>query len=149
MTHGDRIIDASTKLTKLDLVRYYESVADWILPHLKGRPCSLVRGPNGITGQIFFQKHGGVGVEGIKQLDASLWPDHEPLLEVDSTRALASAAQMNVIEFHTWNSTSRKINSPDRMVFDLDPGAGTSWGHVQEAATCCVRCWGNSSSQRG
>ena len=65
----------------------------------------------------------------------SLWPDHESLLQIDSSQALASAAQMNVIEFHTWNSTSRKINSPDRMVFDLDPGAGTSWNHVQEAAT--------------
>ena len=134
VTHGERVIDATTKITKLDLVRYYESVAEWILPHLKGRPCSLVRGPNGIAGQLFFQKHGGVGIEGITHLDASLWPDHESLLQIDSSQALASATQMNVIEFHTWNSTSRKINSPDRMVFDLDPGTGTSWGHVQDAA---------------
>ena len=135
VTHGERIIDASTKLTKLDLVRYYESIAGWILPHLKGRPVSLVRGPNGVAGQLFFQKHGGVGIEGITQLPASLWPAHQSLLQVDSAGALASAAQMNVIEFHTWNSTSRKIRAPDRMVFDLDPGAGTSWNHVQEAAT--------------
>ena len=135
MTHGDRVIDATTGVTKLDLVRYYESVSEWILPHLKGRPCSLMRAPTGVKGQLFFQKHGGIGIAGVTQLDASLWPGHESLLEIDSPTALASAAQMNVIEFHTWNSTSKKIDTPDRMIFDLDPGAGTPWKHVQEAAS--------------
>ncbi len=135
ITHGDRIIDPSTKLTKQDLVHYYESVSEWMLPHLQGRPCSLLRGPSGVAGQLFFQKHAGIGIAGVRQLDASLWPGHQGLLEIDSAAALASAAQMNVIEFHTWNSTTRKINSPDRMVFDLDPGAGTSWGQMQEGAT--------------
>lgn len=135
VTHGDRIIDASTGLTKIDLVRYYESVSDWILPHLKGRPCSLVRGPSGVKGQLFFQKHAGIGIANVRQLDPSLWPDHEPLLEIDTLKALTSAAQMNVIEFHTWNSKSRNIDKPDRMIFDLDPGEGTPWPQVQEAAT--------------
>ena len=71
------------RLTKLDLVRYYESVADWMLPHLKGRPCSLVRGPEGVTGELFFQKHlGKLQLPGVKTLDPALWPEHEPLLEV-------------------------------------------------------------------
>lgn len=136
VTHGERVIDPSTGLTKLDLVRYYESVADWILPHLKGRPCSLVRGPSGVTGTLFFQKHGEkIGIPGIKELDAALWPGHEALLEVGTRQALAGAAQMNVIEFHTWNSTAKDIDRPDRMVFDLDPGEGTAWPQVQEAAT--------------
>lgn len=135
VTHAERVIDPSTGLTKLELVRYYESVADWILPHLKGRPCSLVRGPNGVTGQLFFQKHGEkIGIPGITELPASLWPGHDSLLEVGSAQALAGAAQMNVIELHTWNSTVKNINAPDRMVFDLDPGEGTGWTHVQEAA---------------
>jgi bifunctional non-homologous end joining protein LigD len=134
VTHADRIIDASTGLRKIDLVRYYESVADWLLPHLKGRPCSLVRAPAGVDGKQFFQKHGGIGIEHVKQLDASLWPGHQPLLEIDSRKALASAAQMNVIEFHTWNSRSTNIDKPDRMVLDLDPGTGTPWNQVQEAA---------------
>ncbi len=135
ITHGERVIDPSTQLKKIDLVRYYESVSEWILPHLKGRPCSLVRGPKGVTGQLFFQKHMDKAFPGLKELDASLWPGHESLIQVDTVEALLGAAQMNVIEFHPWNSTSKKINLPDRMVFDLDPGTGTTWKQVQEGAT--------------
>ncbi|MDM0078497.1 DNA ligase D [Variovorax sp. J2P1-59] len=135
VSNADRVIDPSSGLTKLDLVRYYESVAEWILPHLKGRPCSLVRGPSGVQGELFFQKHDEkISIPGIRELDPSLWPGHGALLEVGTAQALASAAQMNVIEFHTWNSTARSIDQPDRMIFDLDPGEGTSWQHVQEAA---------------
>ncbi len=135
VSHGERVIDTSTGLTKLDLVRYYESVAHWILPHLKGRPCSLVRGPDGVTGQLFFQKHGEkIGIPGIRELDAALWPGHAALLEVGTLQALAGAAQMNAIEFHTWNSLAKNIDKPDGMIFDLDPGEGTVWQHVQDAA---------------
>jgi bifunctional non-homologous end joining protein LigD len=138
VTHAERIIDPSSGLTKLDLVRYYESVAHWILPHLQGRPCSLVRGPSGVIGQLFFQKHGDkekLGIPGIRELDPALWAGHDALLEVGSPHALAGAAQMNVIEFHTWNSLAKNIDKPDRMILDLDPGEGTVWQHVQEAAT--------------
>ena len=136
VTHAERVIDASTGLTKLHLVRYYESIAPWILPHLVGRPCSLVRGPSGVSGQLFFQKHGSkIGIPGIRELDAALWPGHVALLEIPTTEALVGAAQMNVIEFHTWNSVARNIDKPDRVVFDLDPGEGTGWRQVQEAAT--------------
>ncbi|HEY6514363.1 MAG TPA: DNA ligase D [Burkholderiaceae bacterium] len=136
VTHPERVIDPASKATKLDLVRYYESVSDWLLPHLKGRPCSLVRGPEGVTGELFFQKHlGKMNLPGVKVLDPELWPEHEPLLEVATAQGIFSAAQMNVIEFHTWNATTRTIGKPDRMVFDLDPGDGVSWSRVQEAAT--------------
>ncbi|MEP7295529.1 MAG: DNA ligase D [Burkholderiales bacterium] len=135
ITHGDRVIDPSSGLTKLDLVRYYESVADVMLPHLTGRPCSLVRGPTGVEGQLFFQKHSErTAIAGLKEMDSALWPDHDALLEVGSALALVGAAQMNVIEFHTWNSTEKKIDAPDRLILDLDPGDGTPWAHVQEAA---------------
>jgi bifunctional non-homologous end joining protein LigD len=136
VSHGERVIDATTGVTKLDLVRYYESVADFILPHLKGRPCSLVRGPAGVTGELFFQKHGEkIGIPGITELPETLWPGHTSLLEVGNAKALVGAAQMNVIEFHTWNSMAKAIDKPDRIVFDLDPGEGTTWEHIQEAAT--------------
>jgi bifunctional non-homologous end joining protein LigD len=136
VTHPDRVIDPVSHLTKLDLVRYYESVADWLLPHLKGRPCSLVRGPEGVTSELFFQKHlGKMTLPGVKTLDPALWPEHEPLLEVATAQGIVSAAQMNVIEFHTWNAMARTIGKPDRMVFDLDPGDGVAWSRVQEAAT--------------
>jgi bifunctional non-homologous end joining protein LigD len=135
VSNPDRVIDPATGLKKLDLVRYYESVAEWMLPHLKGRPVSLVRAPSGITGQIFFQKHDDkLTIPGLRELDPALWPGHPALLEVPTAEAIVNAAQMNVIEFHTWNSTARNNDKPDRMVFDLDPGEGVKWPQVQEAA---------------
>ena len=95
-----------------------------------------MRAPSAVSGQLFFQKHGEKSAFPVSgSWIASLWPGHEALIEIDTPTALASAAQLNVIEFHTWNSLSKRIDKPDRMIFDLDPGAGTSWRHVQEAAT--------------
>ena len=136
MSNPERIIDPSTGLRKLDLVRYYESIAERMLPHLAGRPVSLVRGPNGIAGQLFFQKHDDkLSIPGLREFDPKLWPGHPAMLELPSAEALVSAAQMNVIEFHTWNSTQKNPGKPDRIVFDLDPGEGVTWPRVQEAAT--------------
>jgi bifunctional non-homologous end joining protein LigD len=135
VSHADRVIDPSTGLTKGDLVRYYEAVGPAMLPHLAGRPVALVRGPSGVGGELFFQKHGDtLRMPGIKQLDPSLWPEHPPMLEVASETGLVAAAQLNVIEFHTWNADKRSIEKPDRIVFDLDPGEGVPWEHVKEAA---------------
>ena len=134
VTHPERVIDPTTGLSKVDLVRYYESIADWILPHLKGRPVSLVRAPTGITGQLFFQKHLESKMPGLTELDPALWPGHTALLSIDSPAALVTAAQMNTVELHSWNSTTKSIDRPDRMIFDLDPGEGVSWAHVQESA---------------
>jgi bifunctional non-homologous end joining protein LigD len=135
VSNADRVIDPTTGLKKLDLVRYYESIASWMLPHLKGRPVSLVRGPSGVSGELFFQKHDDkLSIPGLQELDASLWPGHASLLEVPTPEALVNAAQMNVIEFHTWNSLAKNIDKPDRVIFDIDPGEGVSWARVQEAA---------------
>lgn len=135
VSNAGRVIDPSTGLTKIDLVQYYESVAEWILPHLKDRPVSLVRAPTGITGELFFQKHPKESaMPGLTELDPALWTGHAPLLAVQSAQELLAAAQMNVIEFHTWNSVTKKINQPDRIVFDLDPGEGVGWNEVKEAA---------------
>jgi bifunctional non-homologous end joining protein LigD len=158
VSNPDRVIDPSTGLKKIDLVRYYESVADWILPHLVDRPVSLVRGPTGIGGELFFQKHGDkLGIPGIRELDAALWPGHQPLLEIGNTQALVGAAQMNVIELHTWNSTAKHIDHPDRVVFDLDPGEGVGWTQLQEAAVLTrtiltelgLRSWLKTSGGKG
>ncbi|WP_431266576.1 DNA ligase D [Roseateles chitinivorans] len=134
VSHPERVIDKSTGITKVELVRYYESIAQWMLPHLKDRPVSLVRAPQGIEGQLFFQKHSEAKMPGMTELDAALWPGHDALLAVNSAQALVNAAQFNTIEFHTWNSKSGRINLPDRVIFDLDPGEGVTWAHVQEAA---------------
>jgi bifunctional non-homologous end joining protein LigD len=135
VSNPERVIDAASGVTKLELVRYYASVAEWMLPHLKGRPCSLVRGPQGVGGELFYQKHlNEQSIADVRELPAELWPGHAALLEVPTRRALVAAAQMNVIEFHTWNALVRKMDRPDRVVFDLDPGEGVTWQHVQEAA---------------
>ncbi len=134
ISNPERVIDPASGIRKVDLVRYYESVADWILPHLANRPVSLVRAPEGITGELFFQKHPETRMPGMTILDPALWPGHGALLAVDDVDALLSAAQMNTIEFHTWNSLAGAIDDPDRMIFDLDPGEGVSWAHLQEAA---------------
>ncbi|MEX3961895.1 DNA ligase D [Paraburkholderia sp. EG286B] len=135
ITHPERVVDPSTGVTKADLVRYYASIAERILPHLKARPIAMVRAPAGIAEDLFFQKHAErTGMPGLTAHDRSLWPNHPPLLTVDTVDALLSTAQMNAVEFHTWNSTVRRLDKPDRVIFDLDPGEGVKWGRVQEAA---------------
>jgi len=136
VSNAGRVIDPSTGTTKLDLVRYYEKIAPHMLPHLKDRPVSLVRAPEGIGGELFFQKHADrIRIPGINQLDPSLSPDHAPMLEIATAQALVGAAQMNVIELHTWNSTKRAIDKPDRVIFDLDPGKGVTWKTLVEATS--------------
>ncbi|WP_175916958.1 DNA ligase D [Burkholderia sp. BCC1638] len=134
-THPERIVDPSSGITKLDLVRYYESVAQWMLPHLKGRPLAMLRAPTGIAHEMFFQKHAEkTAMPGLTVYDRKLWPNHPPLLTIETPDALLSAAQMNVVELHTWNSTVRRLDKPDRVIFDLDPGEGVKWGRIYEAA---------------
>ena len=121
ISNAKRVIDPQSGTTKIDLVRYYESVASYMLPHLKGRAVALVRGPAGIGGQLFFQKH-----------DDKKAPDAP--VEVATLKALLQGAQLNVIEFHTGNSRPAGTRKPDRVVFDLDPGEGVGWPQIQEAA---------------
>lgn len=135
ITNPDRVIDKQSGATKIDLVRYYALVGKLMLVHLRGRPVSLVRAPAGVGGELFFQKHAEVSkMPGVKQLDAKLDPDHPPMLEVASAQGLLSAAQWNVVEFHTQNALASNYELPNRMVFDLDPGKGVGWPAIQESA---------------
>lgn len=134
VTNPERVIDKTKGITKVELVRYYESIAMLMMPHLKDRPLSLVRAPEGIDAPTFFQKHAETAMPGLTEQSASLWPGHAALLTADSPEAIVAAAQMNVVEFHTWNSTARDIDHPDRVIFDLDPGAGVAWETMLEAA---------------
>ncbi len=157
VTHGDRVIDASTGITKLDLVRYYGLVAPLLLHHLKGRPTSIVRAPSGIAGELFFQKHLEGKMPGVVTLSQALDPEHPPLIEVPTARAVLSAAQMNVVEFHTWNALKTAIDKPDRMTFDLDPGDGVPWKAMQQATMLMrvfleqlgLRCFAKTSGGKG
>ncbi|WP_373377576.1 DNA ligase D [Cupriavidus nantongensis] len=135
ISNAGRVIDAESGLTKGELVRYYERAAPLMLPHLRGRPIAMVRAPSGVGGEQFFQRHSDtLRVDGLNVLDPGLWPGHPALLEIASAEALVAAAQLNVVEFHTWNASKRSIDRPNRIIFDLDPGEGVPWDQVQEAA---------------
>ncbi len=135
ITNPERVIDAASGLTKIDLVRYYETVAPFMMEHLKARPVALVRAPDGVQGEQFFQKHlDKTEMKGVLLLDPALDEGHAPLIEVARPEGLLSASQMNVVEYHTWNARKDRIERPDRITFDLDPGEGVAWTQVQEAA---------------
>ena len=135
VTNADRVLDSATGTTKIELIRYYDLVADLIMEHLKNRPISLLRAPGGVDEKMFFQKHAETEkLPGIHQLDPILDGAHLPMLTIATKQGLLSAAQWNVLEFHTANAISSTYAHPDRMVLDLDPGEGVSWAHVQEAA---------------
>lgn len=135
ITHPDRVIDPLSGVTKIELARYYEAVAVWLLPHLKARPVALLRAPEGIDGEQFFQKHmAQLAIPKVRILDVKLDPGHAPLMVVDSIAALVGATQMGTIELHTWNATATSIERPDRMVFDLDPDPSLPWSRMVEAA---------------
>jgi bifunctional non-homologous end joining protein LigD len=134
ISHPDRVIDKSSGARKIDLVQYYESVADWMLPHLQDRPVSLVRAPEDIGGELFFQKHSQkLSIPNVTQ-HPGLDPGHPALITVDTLKALVGAAQMGTVEFHTWNAVVSNIEKPDRVVFDLDPDASLGWDRMIEAA---------------
>ncbi|CAN5294567.1 DNA ligase D [soil metagenome] len=136
VTHAERVIDTASGVTKGELVAFYASVAPLMLPHLKQRPVSLMRAPSGVAGTTFFQKHAdATAIPGVDQLDPTYFPEHAALLAIGSAQGVLGAAQMNVIEFHTWNATTKNIHKPDRLIFDLDPGEGVAWPQVQEAAS--------------
>ncbi|ASV99494.1 DNA ligase D [Paraburkholderia aromaticivorans] len=134
ISHPERVMDSSSGTRKIALVQYYEAVADWMLPHLQDRPVSLVRAPEDIGGELFFQKHSQkLSIPNVTQ-HPDLDPGHPPLITVDTLKALVGAAQMGTVEFHTWNAVVSNIEKPDRMVFDLDPDASLGWERMIEAA---------------
>lgn len=132
ISNGDRVIDKSAGHTKLEVVRYYEAIAEWALPYLQNRPLSLVRAPEGIAG---VQKHSeSFKIPGVDELPVDLHPDHPPLIVANTQRALVGLAQMSVLELHTWNASAPDLQHPDRVIFDLDPDPALPWSVMIEAA---------------
>ncbi|MCC2972532.1 DNA ligase D [Massilia sp. IC2-476] len=135
VTNPDRVVDPSTGITKLDVIRYYALVGELMMEHLKRRPLTLVRAPSGIGAELVFQKHADVKkLPGVKQMDPALDPDNPPMLEIAGVEGILSVAQWNAIELHTQNAVAKSYETPDRIVFDLDPGEGVEWHQMQEAA---------------
>ncbi|TNF82545.1 DNA ligase D [Pseudomonas sp. ICMP22404] len=134
ITHPERVIDSLSGVQKVELAQYYADIAPWLLPHLKQRPVALLRAPDGIGEEQFFQKHADrLEIPHIRQLDPGLDPGHAALMEIDSLQALISAAQMGAVELHTWTATHDRIETPDLFVLDLDPDPSLPWSAMLEA----------------
>jgi bifunctional non-homologous end joining protein LigD len=158
LSHPDRVVFPDPGLTKLDLARYYESIADRIVPHLAGRPLTLVRCPGAIGGDCVFMKHSKVWAPpALRRVPIQEKTKLGEYLVADSLAAVISLVQMDVVEIHTWNSRVEHVEKPDRIVLDLDPGPEVSWRQVIEGgrlvraalAALGLESWPKTTGGRG
>lgn len=132
LTHPDRVIDASSGTDKRQVAEYYAQVAEWILPHLKRRPVALVRAPEGLGGELFFQKNAAqLNIPGLESHDKA--EAGQGVMIIERADTLLGAVQMNTLELHTWNATAKDFDKPDRFVLDLDPDPALPWKAMLEA----------------
>src|SRR5215470_17863084 len=141
LSHPDRVLFPEVRFTKLDLARYYESIGDWIVPHLVDRPLTLVRCPNGLGSgstkgpECFYMKHSKVWApEALRRVRIRELKKLGEYLIADSLSAVVGLVQMDVLEIHTWNARFSHIEQPDRIVIDLDPGQEITWAATVAAA---------------
>jgi bifunctional non-homologous end joining protein LigD len=133
LTHPDRVYYPDLGFTKLDLALYYVSIADVVLPLLEGRPLTLVRLPDGVGGESFYQKHPGSWT--LPQIKRVPVPgETEEHLYVDSVPGLVALAQAGILEIHPWNSRAATLEQPDQVIFDLDPDVALPFSRVAAAA---------------
>ena len=131
ITHPDKLMFPEIGLTKLDIANYHEAVARSMLPHLRGRPLTLVFCPSGVGPGCTYLRHSKVwGPKAIRRVKIQEKTKVGEYMVVDTGEGLISLAQMNVLEIHTWNSTVDHLEQPDRIVLDLDPGQRVTWPEV-------------------
>ncbi|WP_433690851.1 DNA ligase D [Pseudomonas monteilii] len=132
LTHPDRVVDATTGATKREVAQYYAQVADWLLPQLKDRPVALVRAPDGLDGELFFQKNAGqLNIPNVLSYNKA--QAGQAAMVLNRADSLMDAVQMNTLELHTWNATTKDFDKPDRFVLDLDPDPALPWKAMLEA----------------
>jgi bifunctional non-homologous end joining protein LigD len=135
ISHASRPIFPALGVSKLDFARYFEQVAEWIVPHVEGRPLTLVHCPNGVDGTCVFLRHAKAwGPAALRRVNIQEKTKVGEYLVADSLGGVVSLAQMGVIEIHTWNSTVDDLERPNRLVWDLDPGPAVKWPEVVAAA---------------
>lgn len=135
LTHPDRVLYPELGITKRDLAIYYVQIADWILPHVVGRPLSLVRCPAGMSGQCFFQRHPPEGLSvDVERVEIREKDKSGTYLAVHDVRGLVSLVQFGALELHVWGCRADDVERPDRLVFDLDPDPSVPWKRVIDAA---------------
>lgn len=136
VTNPTRRLFGRSGATKLDVAVYYAQVGDFMLPHILGRPVSLVRCPTGRPQDCFFQRHAFTGMPPtVAAFTTTNSEDEEKsYIAIEDAKGYLALAQFGVIEFHTWGALRRTLEKPDRIVFDLDPGEGIAWREVVEAA---------------
>ncbi len=135
LTHPDKILYPEQDITKRELASYYESISEWILPHIIDRPLSLLRCPQGKEKTCFFQKHVNAQLsEGLSSIRIKEKDQQREYYTIQSVHGLIALVQMNVLEIHPWNCLAKSIEYPDRMIFDLDPDASVPWTNTIELA---------------
>jgi bifunctional non-homologous end joining protein LigD len=158
ITHPDKLMFPELGLTKLDIARYYEAVGNRMLPHLKGRPLTLVFCPTGVAQGCTYLRHTKVwGPQAIRRVKIQEKTKVGDYMVVDTLEGLVSLAQMNVLEIHTWNSVIDRVEHPNRIVLDLDPGQQVTWPQVITAAkqvqtlltTAGLKAWLKTTGGRG
>jgi bifunctional non-homologous end joining protein LigD len=135
ITHPERVLYKDVGITKLDLARYYETIADWILPYLANRPLTIVRCPDGQGSECFYQKHWTESLpEAVGSVDVDASAAVDKYVLVNDLTGLVSLVQMGVLEFHPWSARADNLERPDFLVFDLDPGEGVAWSAIVAGA---------------
>jgi len=158
ISHADRVMYPEPRLTKLDIARYYDAIGPAMLPHVDGRPLTLVRCGDGLAGACVFMKHSKLwafpALRRVKIPEKKKIGDY---LVIESFEGLVGLAQMDILEIHTWNTRYHRVECPDRLVFDLDPGHEVGWPAVVAAArlvrdlleTLDLESWVKTTGGRG
>jgi bifunctional non-homologous end joining protein LigD len=135
ISHPERLIYPDLNIRKLDLARFYEAIADWIVPHVRGRPLTLVHCPNGMLGECRYMRHNKAwGPAALRRVRIREKTKVGEYLVAEDIAGVVALIQMGMIEIHTWNATADDIERPNRIIWDLDPGPEVTWPQVVSAA---------------